>query len=173
MKKIVAVLIVSFVAGCSSPATPTTKTLTVTSPEPTPFIDQPIPPFVGKPTKSITWDLWGDWMISRFSDRETRADVNDRDLFSRLEDGKELAGRFEESWHPRPRDDKSKLTWVDPIRGETFTLISGDGKGDRLRWKRYRGRVFDFSINQQSYGLLVMTDQDGENYLAVRREGGD
>lgn len=117
-------------------------------------------PFRGKVAEPIKWDLWGDWEIVRTA----------------REDGQEGApGRWQESWHPRPREDKTMPLWLDPQRGEVFVLVPGNGKmtGDRLRWRRYRGKIFDFSVNRQSYGLLVMTDQDGEIYLAVRQEGGD
>lgn len=151
------------VLGCAGKETPVVQPATNQStpappPKRTAQLDDPIAPFVGKPDKPITWDLWGDWMLTRMM----------------REDGKPGApGRFDESWHIQKRKDASKLVWQDPNRGETFTLIPGNGKGDRLRWRRYLGRIFDFSINKQSYGHLLMTDQDGENYFALRKEGGD
>jgi hypothetical protein len=138
------------VVGCQQ----TTTTPPAARAEP----DPPLAPFVGKPAPAVTWDLWGDWTLTRTARADGKAGA---------------PGRFDESWHLRRREDKSKPVWTDPNRGETFTLVPGNGKGDRLRWRRYLGRVYDFSINRQSYGLLIMTDQDGENYMAVRSEGGE
>lgn len=122
--------------------------------------EPPVAPFRGKVAEPITWDLWGDWTIMRTERR----------------DGKKTdKGRFDESWHPRKGKDSTRRdVWEDPQRGELFAIIrGGKGEGERIRWRRYRGRVFDFSVNRQSYGLLILADQDGENYLAIRQEGGN
>jgi hypothetical protein len=113
------------------------------------------PPFVGKRADGpIAWPLWGDWEITR----------------TEREDGKPSSA-FRESWHPRKNADPLALVWHDPGRAETFTLHHTDA-GDMLTWRRYRGREFHFSIHRQSFGSLVMTDQDGDCYMAVRTEGG-
>lgn len=125
-------------------------------PSPGPALE--LTPFHGEPARPITWDMWGDWTLTRTERKDGQAGKGER---------------FEETWHLQKREDNGILVWYDKTRGETFTLIPGLGKGDRLRWRRYRGRIFDFSVNEQSYGMLVLTDQDGENYLAVRTEGGE
>jgi hypothetical protein len=115
-----------------------------------------VPDFKGKPAaKRITWLLHGDWEINA----------------TEREDGKP-SERFKESWHIQKNKDKDSNIWYDKYRGEKFTLHATE-QGDILVWRRYLGREFHFSVHRSSYGVLTMTDQDGDHYMAIRTDGGD
>jgi hypothetical protein len=149
-------LLALLLVGCAKPPTTTDKLPIAQTVHETAEKVPPLSPFQGKRDKPITWDLWGDWHICN-------VETPGRTTHS---------PRWEESWHPRQRTDKSRLVWLDPIRGELFAMFHTP-QGDIIRWRRHRGRIVDFSVNEQHYGVLLMTDQDGESYLATRQDGGE
>lgn len=133
-------------SGCS-PNAPNTETSQATMPEPV---------FQGKPAeKRITWDLSGIWSVSRFGTKENPGKL----------------GRWEAKWTLRRA---SRQVWDDEVGHARFLLnavpVGNSDIAEMLVWERPDGTNWYFSINEQSFGFLLMTGDDGEQYMAVRSD---
>lgn len=114
--------------------------------------------FKGEPaSKQVDFDLVGTWKVSRFGTPERP--------------GKK--GRWEAHWH------LSKINhplWTDRDSRAFLSLIPVEVNGkpaEFLKWEKPDGSVMKFSINEMDFGVLTMTGDDDELYLAVRTEGGE
>ena len=106
--------------------------------------------FQGAKAGPIDWNLSGQWTVFRFSEEGRPSKL----------------GHWEGVWSLNGEGNYYRNP------NEVFRLQSYDG-GQILVWEPQGGNSEVFCINEQEYGVLVMTGMyDGERYLAVRREGG-
>lgn len=119
--------------------------------------------FRGTPAeKPVKWDLSGTWNAWRYGTKE--------------KPGKK--GRWEAKWVLKEAHAAidSEMVFKDQNgQGEFYirrnTRGEGPWTGDLLVWAKPDGSWQAFSINEQSYGCLTMTGDDGEFYMAVRTDG--
>jgi hypothetical protein len=115
------------------------------------------PPFHGKPAhKPVDYDLTGTWKVWLYETPERK---------SKRE-------RWEATWLLVK---KPEGYWVDGNGQGSFRLenvygLQEPGVPQYLHWTKPNDTAVYFSINKQSFGLLRMTDEEGEEYMAVRTD---
>ncbi len=122
------------------------------------------PKFSGEPAgRRISWDLQGIWRVSRFGTKERPGKL----------------GRWEATWNLQYKDVAVSGVLVDQNKQGCFWLstweVGGEVNGvtrvaDVLVWEHSDGKRWYLSVNEQSFGLLMMTGNDGEQYMAVRSD---
>ena len=120
------------------------------------------PVFQGAPAeKRITWDLAGIWSVQRFGTAEKPGKL----------------GRWEAKWTLKVSyvSISNERLYEDEGQGDFYLSRDGEAnnlpwKGDILVWVKRNDVVRYFSINEQSFGFLMMTGDDGERYMAVRSD---
>ena len=112
--------------------------------------------------KPIDYDLSGIWDVSRFGTKKHP----------------QKGERWEVKWNLRKANGNRHNVWFDrdckSDGCDVFRLLTvpvGKGSGQVLVWQRLDGTVWNFSINEQQFGFLQMTGDDGDGYMAVRTEG--
>lgn len=109
--------------------------------------------FLGKPAdKPLDYDLSGTWTVFRYETAERPSKL----------------ARWEALWTLH----KTKAGCWTEQNGQGWFHLLGDTPPQTLRWERADGKCLHFSINEQRFGLLLMTGSDDELYQAVRTEGG-
>lgn len=166
MKSLCAIVLALVVVGCQQ------QQPTVDPPAEKLPTFQSIPvndPGIVEVAKQIDFDLSGTWNVSRFG--------------TKLQPQK--GERWETTWILRKPGGNRHNVWLSGdcmASGENcdvFRLVTvpiggiNNGDGQVLIWQRARGAPINFSINEQSFGMLRMTGNDGDGYLAVRAEGGE
>ena len=121
-------------------------------------------PGIVEVAKPIDFDLAGTWSVSRFGTKHQP----------------QKGDRWEGTWKIGKRTSQRLRIWPeDDCKGhgcEAYKLLTvpvGDGSlrsGEVLVWLRVGERRY-FSINEQRFGFLQMTGDDGDGYIAVRTEG--
>lgn len=123
----------------------------------------PDPKFKGNPAeKRINWDIAGVWNVHRFG----------------TEDKPGKLGRWETKWNIGPDHEPGVYLldkYFDKITGDTFriwTIQIGDTDrvADMIFWQQVNGKRWFLSINEQSFGFLMMTGDDDERYMAARSD---
>lgn len=143
MRQVAGLLVVAVLASVGCGSTPTSAVSEV----------QPRA-FHGKSaSKPISWDLTGTWSVLRFGTKENPGKL----------------GRWGCEWH---LEAINRTSWRDS-NGQGDLHLSRPDTPQTLIWLRPKGPPWYFSINEQSFGNLMMTDDDGERYHAVRTEGGE
>ena len=132
------------------------------SPLATTPVETPEPKFKGEPAEQrVNWSLAGTWNVQRFGTAKNPGKL----------------GAWETKWNIRQHEDHQG--YFDPISGDEFWLsmtpvgetVNGVTRvADFLVWKQTNGKRWYFSINEQSFGLLMMTGNDDERYMAVRSD---
>ena len=155
--RLVCLIVVCLLAGCSS-SPPTSA--------PTPKQPDAVSTFFGTPAKKrIDWDLSGTWNVNRFG----------------TEKKPQKGDRWEAKWMLKEAHGNRQQTWLDRNSGGVWRLVGfpiDNVKGvtkfaDVLVWDQANGERMCFSINDQRFGYLEMTDEHGEQYMAVRTDGPD
>lgn len=152
------VLLILALAGCSDRPVLTTPTAATSAEADIANV------FRGPPAdKRIGWDLAGTWSISRFGTKEKPGKL----------------GRWEAKWTlVRMNAEVSEHDYRDENGQGKFWLgsalapekVGPDRVADTLVWQKPDGNRMVLSINEQSFGLLMMTGDDDEQYLAVRSD---
>jgi len=108
-------------------------------------------PFLGEPTpEPIAFDLNGTWNVCRFT------------VSGKLS----TTERWEAKWRLRRF---GFLVWMDDNGQGEFKLLT-ESPPQQILWVKSDGTRFWFSINEQSFGFLMMTGSDEERYMAVRSD---
>lgn len=112
----------------------------------------------GEIAPPIDFDLVGTWEVMRFGTAEKP----------------QKGERWETKWTLKKtrRDD----IWEERDGPDVFRLLTvpcGPVTGQILSWQRPDGTFWNFSINEQKFGFLMMTGEDGDRYMALRTEGGE
>lgn len=108
--------------------------------------------FRGGPAECRVWfDLTGIWHVIRFKNPEDTAKTS----------------RWEETWTLARNQVPDGLFWRD-TRGAAYYLTIGD-----VPQFLHTDQLGMLSINRVSFGLLMMTDENGSRYMAMRTDGGE
>lgn len=111
------------------------------------------PKFLGERAEPVKYDLIGTWKVFHYIE----------------EGGASRKERWEALWTLKKL---SHRMWADTNGQGHFDLCDAS-PGEQLKWSKADGSVVWFSINEQSFGLLNMTGDDGFRYMAIRTEGGE
>ncbi len=156
-------LLVLLLIGCGGygPSSPQV----VTNPPERKTHQEMLSKFMGNPAeKKIDWDLAGIWNVSRFGTQD--------------KPGKK--GRWEAKWTLAPKVSRiliaNELVYDDANgQGEFYLYRNGNSNdlpwhGDMLIWAKPDGAAWYLSVNEQSFGFLMLTGDDDERYMAVRSD---
>jgi hypothetical protein len=114
--------------------------------------------FQGKPAdKAIDFDLVGNWNVMRFGTPERPS----------------KGGRFDGRWHLKPFfpfSTKLKANRWSNNGTDAGHLVLKTAMPQILEWYKGDKSMLMLSINEQSFGLLMMTGSDGDGYMAVRTD---
>lgn len=122
--------------------------------------------FRGEPAaKPIVYDLRGIWTVTRVFKKEAPSKF----------------GRYDGQWNlVRDSIKPTKLGWADDHAqvwsnsgSDTGWLLLPRDHPQVLIWRKGSGEFLRLSINEQSFGWLVMTGDDEQFYTAVRTHGGE
>lgn len=114
---------------------------------------------LGGVTTLVDFDLTGEWELMHYGTQEKPAD-KDKSAWT----GKFTLERIKLA---------DALLWGGKDAYGTWELTKNAG-GQHLIWNHtWRQNVLiPFSINEHAFGVLHLTDEHGEKYLFIRREGG-
>lgn len=120
---------------------------------------KPAPPFQGAVAKPVEFDLVGEWDLLPYVDQGGHS--VDRPW----------KGKFTLE---RGKDDEDCFVWGGPNAFGKWELDKHTLKdGQSLWWVTANGaQVVRFSINDHSFGRLMLTGDDKQKYMFLRREGG-
>lgn len=138
----------------------------------TPTAPLPERVFQGTPAEMrITWDLAGIWDVSRFGTKENPGKLGRWEAKWVLKE-MHVSINNEMCFEDENGEGEVYLQRVEsPQRWDrTETSAPPLWKGDMLIWVKRDDTARYFSINEQSFGFLMMTGDDGEQYTAVRSD---